>query len=161
MRFLPWIAPRPLVGIVLLTFVTLTGCGPATGELTGMVKSGSKLVVSGSVTAVGSDNIPHGAPIGADGRYRLSGLPLGDVKLLVSSPNPAGRNQGRPEAGKGGGRGGRGKEGRQPPPSETPPLDPEVVKKWFPISEDYGDLAKTTLRATVKPGSTTHDIELK
>ena len=149
---------RLLAALSCLGMMLLAGCSQPTGELTGLVKSGPKLVVSGSVTAVGSDNIPHGTLIGPDGRYRLSGLPVGEVKLLVSSPNPAQKNKGRADAGQAGSRGG---EGRRPPAADVPPPDPEIVKKWFPISEDYSDLAKTPLRATVKPGSTTHDIELE
>ena len=143
----------------------LAGCGGGTGELTGTVKSGAKVVASGSVTAVGGDGIPHGAVIGPDGRYTLTGLPLGEVKLLVSNPNPAapaGKGPGGPGGAPGRGKEGRGKEGRQPPPTEQPPeADPEIAKKWFRISDEFGDLAKTALRATVKAGRTEHDIEVK
>lgn len=159
------LAPRLASGAAFLALFALAGCGGGTGELTGTVKSGAKVVASGSVTAVGSDGIPHGAVIGPDGRYTLTGLPLGEVKLLVSSPNPAapaGKGPGGPGGAPGRGKEGRGKEGRQPPPTEQPPeADPEIAKKWFRISDDFGDLAKTTLRATVKAGRTEHDIEVK
>jgi hypothetical protein len=156
------LAPRLASGAALFGLLALAGCGGGTGELTGTVKSGAKIVASGSVTAVGSDGIPHGAVIGPDGRYTLAGLPLGEVKLLVSSPNPAAQGKG-PGGGPGGrNKEGRGKEGRQPPPTEQPPeADPEIAKKWFRISDDYGDLAKTSLRATVKAGRTEHDIDVK
>lgn len=135
--------------------VAAPGCGAGTGDLTGTVSHKGKTVVSGSVTAVGADGLPRGAPIGPDGTYTLLGLPAGEVKLTVSSPNPA-------TLGQGGGRGGteRGKDGRQAPSEAGSAVNSEIVKKWFPIPESYGDIARTTLRATVKRGPTTHNIEM-
>jgi len=150
------VRPAALAGLATVAFA-LAGCGAGTGELSGTVTHKGKPVASGSVTVVGPDGMPRGAAIGPDGQYALGGLSVGEVKITVTSPNPA--TIGAPTRRIGTRGADRAKVGRKVP-TEPPSPDQEIVKKWFPIPESYGDIAKTTLRATVKRGSTTHDIDL-
>lgn len=148
-----------LAAFALAVPLVLTGCGEGTGDLTGTIMHKGKAVASGSISAVGADGIPHGGSIGPDGRYTLTGLPVGEVKITVVSPNPA--KSGRADGRGAGARGeGRGKEARAMPKRDDPTPDPEAAKNWFPVPDTYADIARTPLRATVKRGPTAHDIDL-
>jgi hypothetical protein len=74
----------------------------------------------------------------------VPGVLAGEVKAAVNSPNP---NSGDMQP--------LVREGMAPPPPR-----PEV-KGWFPIPQEYQNLASPQLNYTVKTGQNKIDIELK
>lgn len=126
---------RGVTGAVLLLGLVSAGCG-GKGEVSGKVTYQDKPVVYGSVMIIASDKKPYYGQIGEDGTYTVSGVPAGEAKVVVSSPDP------RQAAGKGG----------------SPSVDP---KKWFAIPGQYGDPDKTPLKLTVNSGANKFDIPMK
>jgi hypothetical protein len=96
--------------------------------------------------------MPKYGVIREDGTYTVKGVPVGNAKVVVTSPDPKPAAKTRP-----------GPEGRPDPRGEDPgPTLPEAAAKgWFPLPGKYGDLATTTLRVEVKRGSTPHDVVLE
>lgn len=121
-------------------FVVLaTGCDRGTGTLSGQVTYKGQPVTSGMVTVVDADGVPHGASIQPDGKYRVTDVPAGPVRVAVTSPDP---RIAAAEA--------RG-EGATPPPATA---------AWRPIPERYADAATSGLTFTVKRGDNVFPIEL-
>ncbi len=131
------------------------GCGQETGDVFGKVTYQQKTVIYGSVTIVGKDGIPRQSKIGPDGEYAISGVPVGEVKIGVHSPNPnpalsAEENRELAEKLK--------QAGIQPTKTGLPPgVDP---KKWFRIPDKYGDPANSGLTFTAGKGPNRHDLQL-
>jgi hypothetical protein len=137
--------------ILLLLALLTTGCLRRKGELSGQVSYQGKPLTSGSVVVVGEDNMPLRAAIGADGRYTVVGVPIGEVRVAVHSPNPSRRVSAKDP-----------KQKRPPRPGvrPVPPPEPPPPPGWFPIPTRYGDLDKSELRTTVKAGPNSYDIPL-
>jgi hypothetical protein len=143
------------VGLFAGSIALLSGCGGGVGDVSGKVTFKGKPVVYGSVGFVGSDGVPKTAKISPDGSYAVKDVRAGEAKITVTSELPAKT----------------ARSAEVPPdwPKEVPPpdkgeagetIDPEVAKKWFPISPDLGDINKTKLRFQVKRGAQTYDIQL-
>jgi hypothetical protein len=64
------------------------GDRPGSTVLAGRVTSQGKPVVFGTITVIAADNKTYNVPIGPDGTYVVRHLPVGPVRLAVSSPNP-------------------------------------------------------------------------
>jgi hypothetical protein len=161
---------RFLSGLTLPVFaLLLTGCGGGVGDITGKVTYKGNPVVHGSVGFVGADGIPRSTRINPDGTYTVKDVAVGEAKITVQSPKPVAQVAGA-KGGHGGGRpGGREAVGlpkdapniEMPDRGEQPEyVDPEIVKKWVPIPDSVGDVAKTKLRFTVRKGANTHDIQV-
>jgi hypothetical protein len=124
---------------------TLLVCGCSSGtkqsEVSGTVriKDGDPLP-GGDVTFIPEhgDAITRG--IGPGGAYRVPGLPLGPVKIVVCSRAPG--STGFAAVGK---------------PGEPPPRPPKAIK----IREKYQKPELTDLTYTVGKGAQTHNIELE
>jgi hypothetical protein len=87
---------RSRAALLMLAFVVLAvvayrwspwGNPPAV-VVAGTVTSGGRPVVFGTVTFLGADNLAHTVAIGPDGRYLAKYLPIGAVRIAVSSPDP-------------------------------------------------------------------------
>lgn len=142
-----------LIGASLACLVA-AGCGSSTGGVTGKVSYKGKSVVSGSVVLIASDGMPRYGDIQPDGSYRFNGVPTGEAKLGVNSPNPVPDPRKVAVARAAGQRGGRF---QTDPITGTPTSDPSL---WFPIPRAAGDPATSSLRATIRPGENTHNIVL-
>jgi hypothetical protein len=164
-----WITRVSAVGFLTGLLVLASGCGGGVGDVSGKITYKGKEVVYGTVSFVGADGIPRTAKINPDGTYTVKDVAVGEAKITVVSelpPQGGNANQGK------GGRGGRAVElppdapkdlprRDEPDRGETPEVvDPEIVKKWFPIPADLGDVTKTKLRFQVRKGPNTHDIQL-
>jgi hypothetical protein len=127
---------RQIAGYAILaSSLLLLGCG-GRGDVNGKVTYQDKAVVFGSVMIVGSDKKLYYGQINEDGSYKVTGVPTGEAKVAVSSPDP---NQ---VAAKGG----------------APKIE---AKKWFAIPPKYGDPEKSGLKLSVNGGSNPFDIPLK
>ena len=131
---------RAVLVVTLLT--PIAGCG-RTGDVSGQVSFKGKPLVCGTVQFEASDKTFKQGIINRDGSYSIDGVPVGEAKVAVNSPNP-----------KSGDFQPLHREGRPPPPPR-----PEIPG-WFPIPTEYQDLSKPRLTYTIKAGENKIDIEL-
>src|SRR5262245_37037773 len=75
-------------GFVVLLALALSGCGQRKGKVTGKVSYKGEAVPFGTVAFYGKGDAVSSAPIGPDGTYTATGVPLGEVKVTVSTPAP-------------------------------------------------------------------------
>lgn len=133
----------PLASLPGLLLFLLVGCGPRYGNLAGSVSFEGKPVRMGSVLVVGSDGVPRSTTIQDDGSYAVDNVPIGTVRIAVSSPDPETMVVSLPKHGR----------IRQDNTVDN--------TKWFPIPEKYAEFDQSDLTCTVKTGSNRFNIELK
>jgi len=131
----------------VLLFLLLPACGKVaknpTGEVSGKVTYKGAPLPCGTVTFFGADNESTSAPIGSDGSYSASAVPLGNVSITVATPPPG-------------------------VPPERAAKNPQMVRKGFKGSTEktvaiplkYSRLGGSGLSFTVKEGSQTYNIPL-
>ncbi len=139
----PTSSARSGVALAIGFLPLVMGCG-GTGDVSGQVRYKGKPLVCGTVQFEASDKTFKQGNINRDGSYSIEGVPAGETRVAVNSPNPKSgdfqplQREGRPPA---------------PPRPDIP--------GWFPIPPEYQDLSKPRLTYTIKSGSNTIDIELK
>ena len=138
-----------LAAVVMLSSA---GCGPApVGVVTGEVAYKGKPVVYGSVMVIGSGKLPHYGEIKPEGNYTVEGVPLGDARLTVTSPDPRIPAPSGPDK----------STGKSVQDTVDTSWRPAVdARKWFAIPSKYGDPAHSGLTIQVKAGSNRYDIAL-
>jgi hypothetical protein len=125
-----------------LFILTLAGCGPGRGTLSGKVSmEGKGPLKYGSVSVVGSDGVAKQGAINSDGTYSVEGIAPGSVKISVNSPDPA-----------------LSKSHMRKKEDSAPKVD---NAGWFPIPEKYGDPQKSGLTFDLKTGANSYNIDLK
>ena len=77
----------PAVVLALLA-LAFSGCGQRKGKVTGKVSYKGEAVPSGTVAFYGKGDAVSSAPIGPDGTYQATEVPLGEVKITVTTPPP-------------------------------------------------------------------------
>jgi hypothetical protein len=140
----PWVAKAVLFCFVL---ATLEGCGASKpgGTVNGKVSYKGESVGAGMVTFFGStaDQVAS-ASIAKDGTYTASGVPLGQVRVTVSTPSP-------------------GPTAEQV--AKNGFLKRKNVKasgeKTVSLPAKFANAATSQLTLTVSEGSQPYDIELK
>ena len=103
----------------------------------------------GAVIFLSADKTVRSCAIELDGSYAIEGVPTGEVKIGVTSPNPSrGRSTARRrqpvEAGR--------KQAGSPGPA---------VEGWFPLPTQYESPGTPELTFVVGSGRVSHDIDLK
>jgi hypothetical protein len=147
------LAGRLLVSaLTLLALNFIAGCGAGVGEVSGKVYYKGKIITSGQVAMIGDDGIPKYSEIAEDGSYRIPSVPVGEVKITVSSP-PLDASKGRTPPKR------PGDEGRK---TDDPGANATENQKktWREIPIVYSDITKSNLKYTVTRGANTHDIKL-
>jgi hypothetical protein len=134
--------------LLLLLAGALSGCGRSrpSGTVTGKVSYKGQTVPSGTVAFFGAADQVASAPIGPDGIYTATDVPLGQVKVTVNTPRPVAElkkaaKQMKKRFGKG---------------NDFPESTDSVS-----VPEKYGDPTKSPLGFTVKEGTQPYDIEMK
>jgi hypothetical protein len=128
--------------LLLVALAVLCGCG-RTAKITGKVTYQGRPVVYGSVIFLSADKTVRSCIIESDGSYSIEGVPTGEVKVSVASPNPSrGRSTTRRRM--------PVEAGRKETGSQGP-----AVEGWFPLPAAY------ELPFVVGSGHVSHDIDLK
>jgi len=122
----------------LLAFVP-TGCGPATGTVTGTVTLGGNPVGNATVSFVAPDGTIKSYLTGADGNYRVDDVPAGPVQVTVKSNESL-------------------DEGAQQDLKKRGNIAPKAAKSAVPAR--YADSSTSGLSMTVKSGDNKYDIPL-
>jgi hypothetical protein len=136
------------LGALLLLAAAAGGCHKSTATLSGTVTYRGRPVTSGEVVFLseGGTASAH-APIGPDGRYTVTGVPVGPVKVAVDNPPPSWYATGQ----------------RLPAALAS---DPEVreareqAAHYVPTPPRYRDPNHSGLSHTVERGSRSYDIAL-
>jgi hypothetical protein len=135
---------RAPAGLVFLFVLAIFGCGRPMGTVTGTVRYKGEPLPAGTVTFYGANEQSAVAYIKEDGTYEATKVPLGPMKVTVTTPSA-------------------------PPTAEQAAKNPMLKKKNYtppevhivPIPPRYGDPAKSGLSLEVIEGPQPYDIELK
>src|SRR5262249_45419644 len=117
---------------LMVLLLTVTGCGPYTGSVSGTVTFKGKPLPGGMVTFSHSDGRFSYGKIAGDGSYSTPNAPAGEVKIGVATQPPL------------------------IPGSKVGPLGPYV-----PIPIRYKDAETSGLTFTIQRGEQTHNINLE
>jgi len=124
---------------VLLLALVGTGCsekGGATGTVSGTVSYGGQTLPVGSVTFLSEDGRTAAAEINKDGTYKVGNVPVGTVKVGVSTPQAA------------------------PVPALGGDMPGMNTAKPVIVPQKYASPQTSGLTMTVKKGSQTFDIAI-
>lgn len=176
--FWRWVAAAG-AGTLVLVFLACGGCGGSDVTVAGRITNkNGKPVTWGTVTVVAADNRTYSAPIKPDGSYEVSGLPRGQYRIAVVSPNPTptvippGERKAAPtpapaNASKGVAKADQPRvENRRafgidptiPPPDIPAPRNPPPAGQWYPIPGKYSNPHTSGLGVSAADGRTSRDI---
>jgi hypothetical protein len=139
------------LGLVLLFLLMMAGCGRSgrpTGTVTGTVTYKGTPVPSGTVAFFGPNDQVDSAPINSDGSYTATKVPLGPVKVTVTTPPSKAADLKKAAKQSGNRRFGKG------------PEFPETVDT-VAVPDKYSNPGKSGLGLTVTEGSQPYNIDLK
>jgi hypothetical protein len=150
--------------MVLLAALLASGCGGKKGDVSGTVTYQGKPLPSGTITFLDARNEAVGSSPITDGKYTIYQVPVGPVKVLVTTPPPLPPNLRPPPPNpareamreamikkKTGGK------SSAPPPAPSDDRPPPPVR----IPDKYGLADQSDLTYTVQPGKQEHAIDLK
>lgn len=145
--------PRSRVVLVLL-LLGIAGCGPGKGDVSGVITYKGQPLKSGQVVFQPDGGTMVAAEIGPDGRYSLSGVPEGTVKIGVSVIDPGVTQHFRDLSAAGQSKGARDGKDAPKKPTGTP-------VQFHAVPQKYGDPNGSGLTYEVKSGTQTHNIDLQ
>ncbi len=124
-----------------LSIAFLAGCGGggADSEMNGTVMYEGKTLTYGKVIVIDQNGDSRFGVIKPDGKYQVTGLHPGPVKIVVYNLIPSVAAPG------------------DKPTGRNMPLPPG----WFAIPEKYSDQDLTDLEFTLEAGANAHDIDLR
>jgi hypothetical protein len=135
--------------------LAVAGCSGGTGEVSGQVKFKGEPLPSGRVTfacQTGTKDVLSSEI--QKGKYTISGIPVGTVKIMVETFQPPPTNTPPPTKIPGG-----------IPPNikgmPEPGTPPPVSGRYVAIPQRYGNLSQSGLSYTVASGQQEHDILLQ
>jgi hypothetical protein len=138
-RVRTWSKARLLGWFVLSVFAVVgIGCGGRKATVSGSVSYRGKPLPSGSVTFFDANHQITGTATIADGKYSMSAVPAGPVKIAVSTPPVVVTD-------------------RRHPPKDVPGTQSSPV---VPIPAHYSNPEQSGLSYEVKSGTQEHPIDL-
>jgi hypothetical protein len=146
------LASAAKAGLLLLFLLPILSCGGSKSRpgatVTGLVTYKGDPLPAGKVTFFGEHDQVANAMIGPDGIYESDEVPLGPVKIAVTTPGSDKAIENAAKSSPGGKRFGKGNP---------------IVKPGNTVSipAKYGNPAQSNLSLTVHEGSQPFDIELK
>jgi hypothetical protein len=141
---------------VLVALAALVGCKSGNpnspSSVSGKVSYKNEPVKGGTITFITKEGISFLRPIGTDGSYNSTDMPVGDYTVVVETES---LNPDKKVPAYGGGRGGAG-GGMSPAPQGRESAGGSYVK----IPTKYSDKKSTSLKATLTKGVNTKDFDL-
>jgi hypothetical protein len=134
----------------LSALVALAGCHGGHAEFSGQVTYRGKPLYRGSITLVGSDNVPHIAAIGEDGTFRFEKVPAGVAKIGVQCPMPVAVDA-TPTS----------DLGKKLSAAGAGPTSANNRKRWFTVPEKYGAPETSGLTVEIESPSTNRTVDLQ
>jgi hypothetical protein len=137
--------------LVLAAMIGASGCGPATGTVSGTVTYKDQKLKGGNITFISTEGkSSKSAAIQPDGTYLIGGVPVGAVKICVEteSLNPGVRSN-FPK--------------NEPPPGQKSPYGrkkEDNADLYVEIPDTYAQPETTKLTYTVTSGKQEHNIKL-
>jgi hypothetical protein len=138
-----WSGRHRRAALSILLTLAISGCSKTSATVTGHVRYQGAAVPAGNVTFHGPDNQTSTAIINSEGSYTATKVPLGLVKVAVTTPPPVSAAKVKLTQ--------QVKKGQIAPQSVQP----------VSIPKQYGDPEKSGLALTVTTGSQPFDIDLK
>ena len=137
---------RPLLRAAILVplVLALTGCSQPKATVTGKVTYRGQPVPNGTVAFFGPNGQVASAPLGPDGNYEATGVPLGEVKVTVTTPVPG------PSA----------QQMAKNPMVKIKKVDVAALEKTVSVPTKYSLPGTSGLGLTVSEGSQPFNIEL-
>jgi hypothetical protein len=146
---------RGWLWLVLLVVLAESGCGAKRGDVSGTVTYQGKPLPLGTVTFMDAKNESLGSSPITQGKYAIAKVPVGLVKVIVSTPPPL-----------------TGKDPPHPLFKAKPRAEsPKKAKRGERLTPDPGSVIsipdkyrspdQSDLTYTVTPGENTFEIELK
>ena len=144
------LAHRLIQVLSLALVAALVGCSPPKGIVSGKVTYKGELVTAGTVHFFGPNDKTDTAYLNPDGTYEAVNVPVGPVKVAVTTPPPP-----------------------DPSAAEKARSNPMLVAKnvnikqqqenlkVVPVPRKYSLPGTSNISLTVKEGSQSFDIELK
>jgi hypothetical protein len=132
---------RALAALAVFLLSSAAGCGSATATVSGTVTYNKKPVRSGTVMLLGDGVPPVYADLNDEGAFTFSAVPVGKVRMTVSSPDPA-----RPKM----------ERGDTKAKSKGTP-DP----RWFPLPARFSDPDNSGLQFDVAPSNNVWTVMLR
>jgi hypothetical protein len=115
------------------SLVMLSGCDKGTGEVSGTVTYNGAPLPGGIVTFIAENGRVEPARIGEDGSYKVTNVPVGPVRITVTTPAPL----------------------------QFPGREPqELLGKYVAIPKRYGEAEDSGFTFEVKKGSQRYDLPL-
>jgi len=136
--------------VLFLSALTLAGCGPRVGIVSGKVTYKNAPLPSGTITFIGGKgDKPQWSAIAADGSYQVNNVPVGTVKVTVETTPPTNL------PGVGGGAVKPPTVPGVPPPPDSSSLgggDAAKQGAYVPIPTKYKEAEQSGLSMEVKSG---------
>ena len=131
----------------LLALVALVpvGCGASTGAVSGTVTYKGNPVTSGEVSIIVAEGPSRSAQITPEGTYSMTGVPPGDVTIIVVASKIISETPPKPPSADG---------------TDVKPL-PIKMRTVSLVPQKYNEPSTSDLKFTIKGGSQTIDLELK
>lgn len=130
------------VASLIVTMLVLAGCAPAVGTVTGKVKVKGKPLTGGQISFIPKTGGAFTENIQSDGTYTFTGIPTGEVMIVVIPPPPPVQADSKMKS-------------KLETRTDAPQTTSEVK-----IPVEYTDPSKSPLRHTVEVGSHTKDVEI-
>jgi hypothetical protein len=133
----------------LALILASAGCTGGEAEFSGHVTYRGQPLYRGSITVVGSDNVPHIAAIGEDGSFRFEKVPAGVAKIGIQCPEPVAVDAAPTTD-----------LGKKLFASGLAPTSTDGRKRWFTIPDKYGNPETSGLTVEIGTPSTNRTVEL-
>lgn len=153
---------RLILTTVFAVPVVLAGCTKnpnAPAQISGVVKYKGQPLPAGTIVFHDAEGKAYSASIQQDGKYELTDIPTGDMKVTVDTEdfNPA-----KVQPTYGGQRASKmGMSSMPAPPGATPrPTQEDKKAQYVKIPDKYRDANSSGLSATLKKGKNQKDFEL-
>jgi hypothetical protein len=148
----------PFLALALLTVAGCTKNPNAPAQISGVVKYNGKPLPGGTIKFHDSEGKAYSAPIQQDGKYELTDVPVGEMKVTVEteSLNPAKKQEtyGGQRAAK------MGMSDYNPAGLPARPGAEEKKEQYVKIPGKYNDISSSGLSATLKKGKNSKDFDL-